>query len=177
MVKSLRMELSDLAAKVPETTLTGVDRHQTEYEKWADEMEPCQSLRFRLKSYVFMCIEDPQDGYRSSMREMVVMKDEDVQPPLTNTFAPIKVKLKHLTANESGETRDILEIRRADNDALVIQVGTENTSDYYPYFRDLFDAEALGEVPITITDRIVEVIQEEPVKKDVKEEPEGWGAW
>jgi hypothetical protein len=169
------MQLSQLAVKVPETMLTGVDRFQTQYEAWAGEMEPCQSLRFRLQGkagpYVFMCIEDPQDGYRSSMREMVVMKDHDVDPPVKNTFTPVKVRLKHLTTSEeSGDTRDILEIRRADNDALVIQVGTENTSDYYPYFRDYFDAEALGTVAVA---PINNVVKEEPKH----EEPEGWGAW
>ena len=66
------IELKDL---VGEFVLTGVDTDSTQYKsEWQDGYEDCNTLSFIFNDITFTAIEDPDDGYRSSMRKILVEK-------------------------------------------------------------------------------------------------------
>ena len=92
------MELGDFEG---EYTLDACDRHNSiSYE----DDEDCQALRFRLDGRVYVAIEDPHDGYRSSMKEIVELE----QAEMWNQFQPVRV-LAHPMINDSEDINGILE--------------------------------------------------------------------
>jgi hypothetical protein len=113
-------------------TLSGVDEEVVKTESWyKGEYEDCNALRFTLDGVTYMAIEDPDDGYRSSMRGLVVSKT-----PTKFTFTPIPVVVsaRDKGGYEDKDSAEVLEIRDARNGLVILEAGTENTNDYYPYF-------------------------------------------
>lgn len=96
-------------------------------QDWGDGFEDCQVMRFRLDGIVYAAIEDPSDGYRSTMRELVVSS-----APMKNTFAPIAVECR-MRASEEYQVDEVMEAVTPDGVAL-LEFGTANTDDYYPYY-------------------------------------------
>ena len=122
------MELKDL---VGEHILDAVD--------FSDEFGMSQAMRFRLDGKVYTVVEDPGDGYRSSMKEISV-GDEG----MTNTFQPVQVIGLHHSVYECGGSSDILELIDAETGETIIEVGTDNeTNNYYPIFVASFHPEAM----------------------------------
>ena len=119
------MELKDLVGK---HLLTGVDEF-TKAEIVYGGFEDCQYLNFILDGVTYTVIEDPDDGYRSSMKEIKV---SDV--PLTNMFAPIEVIASYKDIDKYGTKGDLLIITDAKNGKVILEIGTEDTNDYYPSF-------------------------------------------
>lgn len=124
--------------------LTGVDFYE---EDAIDAFRRNASVcRFQLNCVTFCATEDPEDGYRSSMREVRV-SDE----PMLNSFQPVSVvcvyrdkPLKPLL-DEYYTKCDLLEIINCDNGKTILTVGTDNCDDYYPCFVANFKPENIGE--------------------------------
>jgi hypothetical protein len=129
------MNLIDL---VGEHMLDAVDFSVEQIKGWGDEFEPCQVMRFRLDGVCYTAVEDPDDGYRSSMKELIVDPDAEMK----NTFAPIKVIGRHRTKGEYGED-DVMEFIDAITGKIIIEVGTADIDDYYPGFVAFFDPLAM----------------------------------
>ena len=120
------MELKDLVGL---HKLSGVDRiHKSIEDVWGMDFEDCQVCRFVLDGETYSVIEDPDDGYRSSMRE--IKKDSDT---VNNIFTPQDVLCIYHESSNAGDC-DILELRSTKTGKLVLRVGTDNTNDYYPWF-------------------------------------------
>lgn len=124
------MELKDL---VGTTILQGCEwgKATVKISSYRDP-EEVAGIHFKLGPTTYSMYEDPNDGYRSSLATIEVDKHE-----IKNTFAPCVVKVTHLTSEKhpyGGDERavDILEIRCAETGKLIIEVGTDNTDDYYP---------------------------------------------
>lgn len=128
------MELQELIGK---SVLDAVDFGTESRKRWSDEYESCEVCRFRLNGTVYLAVEDPEDGYRSCMRELVV----DNNAELSNVFPMVEVVGVHRTKYEYGGTSDILELIDAHTGKVVLEVGTENTDDYYPSFVASFHPE------------------------------------
>ena len=128
------MELKDL---VGEHILDAVDFSDGQVRTWGDEFLPCQVMRFRLDGKVYAVTENPEDGYRSSMREIAVG-----DWPMKNTFAGKRVIGEYLTKDGYGDNSDVLELIDAITGEIVIEVGTDNNDDYYPSFVANFNPEA-----------------------------------
>lgn len=119
------MELNEL---VGEHELSGVDTStESVKEEWGDGFENCQAIRFRLDGITYMAIEDPDDGYRSSMGEI---KPSGVE--MKNVFPPVKV-LCRMKPNDD-QVNETLEIIDVVNGQTILEVGTDNMDDYYPWF-------------------------------------------
>lgn len=125
------MELSDL---VGEHMLDGVDFDTTQVQSWGEQFEACEVMRFRLDGKVYTAVEDPSDGYRSSMRELSVSVAE-----MKDTFAPVRVIGRHRTAGSYSGSDDVLELIDAVNGKIVLEVGTSDADDYYPCFVSNFN--------------------------------------
>lgn len=125
------MELKDL---VGPHELTGVDLSNGQVKGWyGDDYEDATTLSFRLDGVTYTAIEDPDDGYRSSMREIAV-----TDHALENTFPGVAVvgryRDRRNAFGDDNEPCDILELVSADTGEVVLEVGTENAEDYYPSF-------------------------------------------
>lgn len=127
-----------LESLVGEHTLDAVDSSNVQVEKWGG-FEDAEVFRFRLDGKVYTAVEDPSDGYRSMMEKLYV-SDE----PMTNTFQPVRVVGRYRDKYDYGASAEILELIDVANGKVVLTVGTENSDDYYPYFKAEWSPESLA---------------------------------
>jgi hypothetical protein len=126
---------------VGEHLLDGVDMFDEQVKaEWGDDFELCEMMRFRLDGVTYLAIEDPCDGYRSSMREIKVS-----DTPMKNIFPVHRVIVSHRTKGEFQKEDDVLEFRSVLTGKLVLEVGTSNVDDYYPCFVARFTPENLAD--------------------------------
>jgi hypothetical protein len=138
------MELSDLDGK--KCQLDAVDfSTESIKEKYGDSYEDCNVMRFRLDGIVYTAIEDPSDGYRSAMREINVDKNAVIK----NTFSPVAVSCEYVKSglSEYSDACDILLIKETRSGRVIIEVGTDNTDDYYPSFVASFKPQNISPAP------------------------------
>lgn len=103
-----------------------------------DQFDDCNVVRFRLNGTVYVATEDPDDGYRSHMRELVASQSE-----MTNVFPPLQVVGIYRNGG-SNQTDDVLELIDVITGKVILEVGTRNTDDYYPYFVSSFHPESMA---------------------------------
>lgn len=111
------MEIKDLVGL---HKLSGVDIGSDTHNQ-----EDCATIKFILDGIIYKAIEDPSDGYRSACEEIVVVKDH-----VANRFKAHQVfgKMK-----DSGYgTHDTVQFIDVKTNKIVLEVGTDNTDDYYP---------------------------------------------
>ena len=125
------MELQDLIGK---HKLSGVDfsTETIKEEGWYEEN--CQVVNFVLDGKTYTAIEDPEDGYRSCMREIKVSNRR-----VGNMFEPIDVVGKMKAAGTY--TNDTIEFIDVITGKVVLEIGTDNWDDYYPYWVANFQPE------------------------------------
>lgn len=129
------MELKDL---VGEHILDAADFSTEQVKTWGEPFEACQVMRFRLDGKVYTATEDPDDGYRSAMKEITV---GDL--PMTNVFPPVRVVGRHRPFSEYGRSSDILELIDVGTGNTVIEVGTSGCHSYDPSFVANFRPESM----------------------------------
>jgi hypothetical protein len=117
------VELKDL---IGEHELSGVDMSHVSGNHSSDVAQVC---RFILDGKIYTVTEDDDDGYRSMMKDIV-----EGGEPVINVFAPHKVLGSLQTKGEYGSAADILVFRDVVTGQEVLNVGTDNTDDYYPSF-------------------------------------------
>ena len=98
-------------------------------------------LRFELDGVTYGAVEDPNDGYRSSMAELRVYEGRPA-----HTFDPVDCQVVY-RSEQGYESCDLIEVIA--NGHVVLSVGTGNTNDYYPYFVARWDPTPLGMVDTT----------------------------
>ena len=118
------MELKDL---VGIHELSGVDTTTEKVKQYSDTYEDAGVIRFVLDGKTYKAIEDPGDGYRSYCRELEVC-DEVV----SNNFSPQKVMAK-MKDNDTYSVNDTIQFVDVVTGKVVLEVGTDNADDYYPY--------------------------------------------
>lgn len=91
-----------------------------------------QMMRFKLDDKIYVATENPDDGYRSSLSE--IMRSDD---KMKNVFRGQPVKGRY----KEDEHDDILEFISVKTGKVVLMVGTDNTDDYYPSFVASFSPE------------------------------------
>ena len=122
----------ELDSLIGEHVLDGVDLTTERVKPYGDHYEDANVIRFRLDGLVHTAIEDPSDGYRSSLDKLFV---EDC--PITNTFAPVRVVAKK-KSDDTYAKNDTLELVDVVTGKVVLEVGTDNHDDYYPSFVGVF---------------------------------------
>ena len=99
--------------------LSGVDRENGGVVAHGEKYQHCDSISFELDGVVYTAVEDPDDGYRSSMERLFV--DDR---PIENKFKRHKV-LGRLNS-------EIIEFIDAKTGKVVLEVGTDSNDTYYP---------------------------------------------
>jgi hypothetical protein len=117
--------------------LSGVDMHVEAIERYGRDFENCQVINFVLDGITYTAIEDPKDGYRSSLAALFV-----TDYIISNSFAPCAV-IGRLRDRDTGEACEILELVDARTGESVMQVGTEYTDNYYPMWVANFAPESM----------------------------------
>lgn len=120
----------DLGSLVGEHELSGVDMVEEEIpSQWKGSDDYHGSVcKFVLDGKVYTAREDEYDGYRSSMRDL--LEGGEVK----NQFAPQRVLCSLRTEGEYGSKDDTLVMRDVVTGKEVLEIGTDNTDDYYPSF-------------------------------------------
>ena len=130
MIDSEKLENVPFESLVGEHELDAVDESIEQVKKWyGDTFEDANCIRFRLDGKVYTAIEDPSDGYRSSMERLFVSEDS-----MRNVFSPVKVLARIRTEYEYGGTSEVLQLLDMRNGQVILEVGTDNSDDYYPSF-------------------------------------------
>lgn len=124
---------------VGEHSLDAVDTYVEKVKQWGDYFEDAECIRFRLDGVVYTAIEDPDDGYRSSLRTLFVSPSDEVR----NVFPPVRVLVRKKD-NEPYQINDTLEFIDIKTGKIVLEVGTNNTDDYYPYFVGTFSPQNMA---------------------------------
>jgi hypothetical protein len=122
----MKIELENLKG---EHTLSGIEVGEREFKNFWGHKEECGYIKFTLDGITYIAVEDPDDGYRSYMRDLEIV-DEDCEIKLPD----IKVCCK-MREDDKGwnETNEVLEFIDLINCETILAIGTGNTSDYYPY--------------------------------------------
>lgn len=140
-----------MTAGIDFTTLEGtglldaVDFASTKLkEPWRDE--DASVCRFRLDGKVYAAVEDPSDGYRSCLGELIQLPDDT---KMENVFPPTKVVIKTAEHRKSdwGDNRheaDVLNFIDWHTGEIVLEVGTDHADDYYPSFVANFNPKYLA---------------------------------
>lgn len=119
--------------------LDAVDFYSEEVVRWTDDLELAQHCRFRLNGVVFIAVENPDDGYRSSMQHLLIG-----WTAMANVFPPLKVIGRHRKEGTYGGEDDVLELIDEQTGQVVLEVGTANVDDYFPGFVASFHPEAMA---------------------------------
>ena len=138
-------ELSDLGGwKFAQ--LDAVDFTVERSEGWNGHDEDASVCRFRLNGVLYMATEDPSDGYRSMMRDLLVLGNEKT----TNEFLPVAVSTEYFSNRRDmkgdgydGEC-DILRIVDVVTGGTILEIGTDMYDDYYPSFVASFDPSVMS---------------------------------
>lgn len=127
------MQLEDLVGL---HDLTGVDFSEEAFQQSWGADEQCNVINFVLDGVTYSAIEDPNDGYRSMMREVRVSDFK-----VSNMFLPVQVMCLKRSDSRYGRSNDILDCYDTKNGKLVLAVGTDNSDDYYPTWTAEFTPE------------------------------------
>jgi len=106
------MELKDLVGR---HMFSGIEEGQIGQD--------CNTIKFTLDSIHYMAVEDPNDGYRSYLSDVVIT---DEAPKYVFPPVPVVCTTDNIIDNDILEFYDII------THSLVLRIGTENLDDYYP---------------------------------------------
>jgi hypothetical protein len=145
--------IEKLESLVGKHLLTGVDQGQAPYtDEYGEKYEDAETISFTLDGVTYTAVEDPDDGYRSMMGDLIVSDRK-----LSNTFPPVEVE--GVIVTEADETyahgsaglyvdqdceHEFIEFRDVKNGKIVLAVGTKDADDYYPIFLAYFSPENMS---------------------------------
>ena len=111
----------------------GTMKHNNGYRE-----ELCEYVKFTLDEVHYIAIEDPEDGYRSCCDEF---KISETAP--TYSFAPVEV-LCTMMPDGSYSHNDVLVLTDTITAEVVMEIGTCNTNNWYPYFYFTYSPENMA---------------------------------
>ena len=117
------MDLKDL---IGEHELSGVDFGTLPPDLQSYRHEISNTMTFVLDGHAYCVVEDPSDGYRSSMQDISEAPIESVK----NRFEPVRV-LARLSDKPGDEILQLIDLKTA---KVVLEAGTYSADDYYPSF-------------------------------------------
>jgi hypothetical protein len=126
------MKLDDLVGR---HSLSGVD-FESEPGDDCNDYHDSMVCRFVVDDITYAAIEDPSDGYRSAMQDILISKKK-----IKNKFKPVKVFAHMAHGKYSCDDKYILEIYDEKTGKLVLEMGTDSSDVYYPSFVANFSPE------------------------------------
>lgn len=118
-----------------------VGPHKMRHTPTTDVRHPFDSdangIAFSLGDTVYLVFEDPSDGYRSHAGPLLsYLGDFSALGCRTYNYCDLDVvcSMRAKGPNPYDHDCEILEVRVASTGDLILEVGTENSDDYYPSF-------------------------------------------
>jgi len=128
-------ELNDLVG-LHVLTAVDMDTNSLPESMRGEVWDGANVINFELDGVTYAVIEDPEDGYRSSMQEIIT-----VAYSISNRFEPCKVECK-MRENGGDVVLDMYDVVTGN---VVLSVGTWSDEDYYyPYFVAEFTPENMA---------------------------------
>lgn len=124
----------NLEALIGDHILTGVDFSTSTIENF--DYGDASVMNFVLDGVIYTAVEDPEDGYRSSLGSLLVGAASEVG----NMFLACHVTCKMRDGNDS----DVLQMTDKKTGQVVLEVGTDHSDDYYPSFVSHFSPERMA---------------------------------
>lgn len=118
--------------------LTGVDFDKAELATYGEQFTIAQCMRFTLDGNTYVAVEDPCDEYRSTLAYLALS-----DKPCARQFPGVEVQGKEATYR-NGNRCGILQFTRVDDGRVVLELGTDNSDDYYPWYVATFHEAALS---------------------------------
>lgn len=118
----------DFTELIGEHMLSGVEFGTAPKGEY-DDSDP-NTVDFIMDGETYSAIEDPSDGYRSSMRSL---RQNRAGVEIKNRFAPVKV-IGSMRPDDDYEKNNVLDFVDATNGKIVLSIGTADIDDYYPGF-------------------------------------------
>lgn len=115
------MKLEDLIGK---HILSGIEVGQKKDKGCYDWEELCNYIKFTIDDTTYMALEDPDDGYRSYMRELIIV-EEECQTKLPNISVCCHMR--------ESSVDYVLVFLDVDSGKEIFEIGTANYDDWYPY--------------------------------------------
>jgi hypothetical protein len=134
---------------------------------WGDGYEDSSVINFCLDGVIYSAIEDPQDGYRSSLSE--IRKVLDVTFPMQ--LFP-STNLVDAIWQEPRDGNDVVEFIDVSSGKTVLEVGTRHTDDYYPCFVSAFHPQNMA-----INNPGTTALKEGLVIVEASSLPSDWASW
>lgn len=106
-------------------TLTGMSNDSIPEAGEYGQVEECQVVRFTIDGVHFEAVQDPNDGYRSSLREVRISKN----PPAVS-IDPVRVE----AVMRNAPNDEVLQFVNVKTRKPIIEIGTSEANDYYPGF-------------------------------------------
>lgn len=114
--------------------MTGIETGQMESPEgiWL-RSSACNYVKFTLDGVTYRAVEDPDDGYRSYCRDLVIDESE-----CRYKLPDVEVVCKHRGGYETPEPYsfhhecDILDFYDAVNGKIFLSIGTDDIGDWYP---------------------------------------------
>jgi len=119
-----QQDVIEMESLVGKHILSGVDEINRQIGR-AYSSELCQCINFVLDGITYTAIEDPDDGWRSMLDE-IIKSDDTVK----NKFQGVEVIITHIDTIE----KKALLFYDTKNGKLVMEIGTEYYDSYYPSF-------------------------------------------
>ena len=121
------MELKDLCGR---GKFSGCEMKTEMIEDYYGTPEETNVCLFTLNGVTYKAVENLDDGYRSYCNELEI---SDEKPCFTFPEIEVVCEMMPDTTYGSGyEENDVLVIKDAESDMVVLEVGTRNVDDYYP---------------------------------------------
>ena len=119
----------EFSTLVGERVFTGADHGVLPADPDNFQYGEAAIFRFVLDGVTYVAQEDPDDGYRSSMKSLAIDTSDRAVP----SVPPVRVLVRVMPDGEY-EKNDAIEGVCIENGLTLFEVGTKNTDDYYPYF-------------------------------------------
>ena len=117
--------------------LTGFDTSTRVVDSGWCKGEEANVTLFELDGVVYEMSEDPEDGYRSAMKELIVSDKE-----ITNRFPACIVHGTLRGTNTWGDDpMEVLDFMDITTKKIVLSIGTDCSAGYYPYYVSEFHPE------------------------------------
>jgi hypothetical protein len=117
-------ELEDFIGK---HILSGVEFGTMIRKGWYGGDEKVNCVKFTLDGITYLAVEDPDDGYRSYMEDLVIVDD------ICKIRLPDIEVVCQMQPDTSCERNNVLVVVDALNGKTILEIGTANYDDYYPY--------------------------------------------
>jgi hypothetical protein len=111
--------------------------------EWADR--DATVVVWRLNDVLYAFHEDPSDGYRSSLADVLIIQPEDIPGDAFAVFDPMVVEARLCTrvVDWSSSRDEVLYLVRESDDLVIAEIGTTQIDDYYPSFHHTWTPEGV----------------------------------